>query len=756
MFKRSLFSLLFILSIVLTACRAETPAAPTAEAAPTVETIAKSEPDFPVKIAVFGPFTGPAASIGQEQLNWARLAVEDFNAAAGWQVELVETDTELDAAKAVTAAEGVIADEDVYGAVGPAGSQEVEATAPMFKEARLVHVSPSATRPSLTQGGFDTFFRVVPTDAVQGPTDGNFIANTLKAKKVFLIDDQTSYSTGLADEVEKAVTSAGGEIVTRESVTQDDTDFSALVTRIKATGAEVVFFGGQIASQGALLGRQLKEQQARTILFGGDGFYSADDFITGAEGATEGAYVSAFAPDIHNLPSAADIVTRYTEKYGDFGTFGPPTYAATMVVLEAMQRAFEANGALAREAVRDEVAKTNQSLSVLGGPLAFDANGDVQDAQFYIFQVANDAFTLITDTTEAMLPPTPAVEKVTIAIMGPFTGPAASIGVEQLNFARLAVKHFEAATGIDVELLEEDTQLDAAIAVTVAERVIADGDVLAVVGPSGSQEVESSASLFEEAGLTRVSPSATRPSLTQQSWQTFFRTVPNDDIQGPTDANFIKDVLGATNVFIIDDQSSYSTSLSDIVQGLLTDAGVTVDRDSVAQEDTDFSALVTRINSTGATVVFFPGQIASQGALLAQQMVEQGVEATLVGGDGFASPDLINDATEGAYVSLFAPDVKTIPTAQFVVDDYTQEFGDFASSFGPPSYVATLVVLEAIQRAAEAGALTREGVLVEVAQTNMPITVLGGPFAFDENGDVAGAQFYMYQIKDGQFVTYVP
>src|SRR3954447_16641511 len=98
-------------------------------------------PTVPVKIGILGPFTGPAASIGTEQLNWAKLAVEDFNKATGWNVELVQGDTELDAAKAVTVAASLIADADIYGVVGPAGSQEVEATGPAFKTARLVQVA---------------------------------------------------------------------------------------------------------------------------------------------------------------------------------------------------------------------------------------------------------------------------------------------------------------------------------------------------------------------------------------------------------------------------------------------------------------------------------------------------------------------------------------------------------------------------------------------------------------------------------------
>src|SRR5690606_36365283 len=194
---------------------------------------------------------------------------------------LVEGDTELDPAKAVTVAEALIADPDIYGVVGPAGSQEAEAIQPMFSDARLVHVSSSATRQSLSTTGFDTFFRVVPTDADQGPTDGGFLYNVLGVTSLFVIDDQTSYSVGLADEASAAFEALGGTIAGRELVTQDDADFSALVTRIGGSGAQAIFFPGQIASQGALLARQLQEQGVDVILFGADGFQSVDDFIVG-------------------------------------------------------------------------------------------------------------------------------------------------------------------------------------------------------------------------------------------------------------------------------------------------------------------------------------------------------------------------------------------------------------------------------------------------------------------------------------------
>jgi branched-chain amino acid transport system substrate-binding protein len=352
-------------------------------------------PDVPVKLGVLSPITGPAASLGQEILNWQILAVEDFNERYGWEVEIVEGDTEIDPAVGVVAAEAVIADGDVYGATGPAGSQVVAATLDMFNEAGMAHISASATDPSLTaDGGNGTFFRVVPSDDFQGPTIGSYLAENLGATALFIIDDQSTYSVGLSDIAGEVFEEAGGEIVGRESVTQDDIDFSALVTSIDSSGADAVFFPGQIASQGATLAQQLLEQGVDVILMGADGWQSQEDFIDAAAGATEGAYSTSFAPDVHELEAAADQVARYTEEYGDFTSFGPPAYAAATVVLEAMYRTYEADGELSREAVAAEVANTDMEDTILGIPISFADNGDLEGGSFFIFVVEDGAFVL--------------------------------------------------------------------------------------------------------------------------------------------------------------------------------------------------------------------------------------------------------------------------------------------------------------------------------------------------------------------------
>lgn len=357
-------------------------------------------PEGPVRIAHVGPLTGDAASIGQEILQWSRLAVDDFNAETGWSVELVEVDTELDPAVAVTNVEGILTDATVYGAVGPASSSVVAAVAPSFVEAGLVHISSAATNPDLTNpelNDFPTFFRVVPTDAVQGPTDADYLWFDLGVQNLVVIDDQTSYSVGLADAAEATFVENGGTIVFRESISQDDTDFSALVTRIAGTDAEAIFFPGQIASQGALLAQQLLEQGVDIIFFGADGFNNQADFIDDAAGATEGAYVSVFAPDIRGIEEefVQDTIDRYVDDYDDeFSSFGPPSYVATQAVLHGMLADFEADGELSREGTLEGVANLELEATILGTPLSFDENGDVLGASFFIFQVEDGAFVL--------------------------------------------------------------------------------------------------------------------------------------------------------------------------------------------------------------------------------------------------------------------------------------------------------------------------------------------------------------------------
>jgi branched-chain amino acid transport system substrate-binding protein len=332
------------------------------------------------KIAVMGPFTGDAASIGQEQLNFTKFAVEEFNKENGSNYTLEEMDTQLDPAQASTAAQKVVSDDSILGVVGPAGSQEIEAVGPVFSRENITFISPSATRTDLTTSGkYPTFFRDVPNDDAQGPTDAEFATGTLGGKNMWVIDDQSSYSTGLADSFMKSAQDAGAK-VQRESISQKQTDFSSLVSRVK--DADVIFLPWQLGTQAQTFGQQLAEQNSKAVILGSDGLFTEDFSI-------KGSYVSSFAPDVKSVDSSAELVKGYEAEYGKFSsTFGPPAYAATNALLTAINQACtDSGGTPARDSIADAMHNVDISQTILGGPLRFDENGDPEGAKFYLFKV---------------------------------------------------------------------------------------------------------------------------------------------------------------------------------------------------------------------------------------------------------------------------------------------------------------------------------------------------------------------------------
>lgn len=340
------------------------------------------------KIGFLGPFTGDAASIGQEQLNWGKLGIENFNKDNGTSFSLVETDTKLDPAQATTGAQALISDSEVVAILGPAGSQEVEAIGSLITEAKIVSVSPSATRTSLTDGNLPTFARVVPNDDAQGPTVANFAATTVGAKKVLIIDDQTSYSTGLADSATAAMQTAGIE-VSRESVKQNDSDFSTIITGM-GDDVTAVFLPWQIAANAQQFGVQLAEQNKTAVIIGSDGVYSPSDFTT------EGAYVTSFAPDVRGIESAKPIVDQYVAAHDDsFGTFGPPVYVAAQLIASGIAATCADGKPGDREAVTAAVKSATLADTVLGGPMALDEKGDPVDAHFYLSQIKDGKYVTV-------------------------------------------------------------------------------------------------------------------------------------------------------------------------------------------------------------------------------------------------------------------------------------------------------------------------------------------------------------------------
>jgi branched-chain amino acid transport system substrate-binding protein len=241
-------------------------------------------------IAFFGALTGSAANLGINIRNGAKLAVDQYNQAnANCKVELKNFDSEGSEDKAPAIATQVINDESVIGVVGPAFSGETDATGDAFSEAGLPTITASATRPSLADQGWKTFHRILGNDASQGPSAGNYIKNTLKGQKVFIIQDGSAYGQGLADEVEKIAGAAGG----KDQVAADgqQTDFSASVTKVKSSGADVVFYGGYYQNAGLLV-KQLREGGVTAKFVAGDGVKDEGFVKAAGNAAAEGAILT--------------------------------------------------------------------------------------------------------------------------------------------------------------------------------------------------------------------------------------------------------------------------------------------------------------------------------------------------------------------------------------------------------------------------------------------------------------------------------
>ena len=330
-----------------------------------------------------------------------------------------------------------------------------------------------------------------------------------------------------------------------------------------------------------------------------------------------------------------------------------------------------------------------------------------------------------------------------IGFLGPLTGPVAFLGAEQGNWAKYSLERFNAANGTHFTLKQGDTQLNPKLALTVGTKFAADKSLLVTVGPAGSQEVIAVGPLFKRKTMPYISASATNATLTQGKYPTFSRVVGSDTAQGRSDALFMVKKLHAKKVVIIDDQEAYSTGLAAAATAVLKANGVKVQRESVNQKVTDFSSLVTKVPSD-ANVVFLPWQVAANGQLFAEQMLEQGKTAKVFGSDGLDSGDF---TAKGAYVSSFARDIHGLPGTAAIIAGYNKKYGKKWSTFGPPSYMSVQVAATAYKAACADGSASRAELMKNIRAVKIPKSILGITISFDKHGDVPAAKFYVSQIQ---------
>ncbi len=287
-----------------------------------------------LKIGVAGPLTGPNAAFGAQLKNGAEQAAADINAKGGingQKIELSFGDDVSDPRQGVSVANKFVGDK-VQFVLGHFNSGVTMPASEVYAENGLMMVTPSATNPKITERNLWNVFRTCGRDDQQGEVAAKYIADKFKGKKIAIVHDKTTYGQGLADETKKGLTKAGIKEVLYEGVNIGEKDFSALVSKIKASGAELVYWGG-LHTEGGLLVRQMRDQGVKAPLMGGDGIAS-DEFAAIAGPGAEGTLMT-FAPDPRKRPEAKAVVAKFEAKKFNPEAYTLYTYAALEVVAQA-------------------------------------------------------------------------------------------------------------------------------------------------------------------------------------------------------------------------------------------------------------------------------------------------------------------------------------------------------------------------------------------------------------------------------------
>jgi branched-chain amino acid transport system substrate-binding protein len=330
-----------------------------------------------------------------------------------------------------------------------------------------------------------------------------------------------------------------------------------------------------------------------------------------------------------------------------------------------------------------------------------------------------------------------------IAFFGALTGSSAALGINENNGVKLAVdKYNKENANCKVELVSLDSQGSPDQAPGLAQKAIDDTKILGVVGPAYSGESEAAGPLFNEAGLVSITASATRPSLADQKWKTFFRAVGNDFSQGPAAGNYMKNVLKADKVYVIDDQSAYGAGLADEVKKVLGPAVVGSDKVQGEGKQTEFSGVVTKVKAANVKAIFYGGYYQEAG-LIRKQLTAAGVTAPLVAGDGVNDGAYITSAGQAAAEGtiLTCPCQPAAEARGTFVQEYKALTGSEPGTYSDTAYDAANILLAGIK----AGKSTREGLLEFVKGYSGE--GVAASYKFTENGELDPAQVKVWAFK---------
>ncbi|MBS1130588.1 MAG: amino acid/amide transporter substrate-binding protein family [Proteobacteria bacterium] len=375
--KLSVVALSVAAAFALSACGQKEEPKAAAPAAPA------GKPEVVVKLGHVAPMTGPQAHLGKDNENGAVLAIEELNAkgleigGAKVKFQLLAEDDAADPKQGAIVAQKLV-DAKVNGVIGHLNSGTTIPASKLYSDAGIPQISGSATNPKYTQQGFKTAFRVMANDVQQGRALGEFAAKQ-GVKTVAVVDDRTAYGQGLADEFKKAAEASGLKVVATEYTNDKATDFKAILTKIKSTKAELVFYGGMDA-QGGPMAKQMKELGIKAKFLGGDGVCTPEFMKLGGE-ATEGNFCSLPGQPLEKLAKGPEFREKFTKKFNaEIQLYAPYVYDAVMVMADSMKRADSV------DPVKYLPAIGQTKYDGVTALIEFDPQGDLKGGAISIYQ----------------------------------------------------------------------------------------------------------------------------------------------------------------------------------------------------------------------------------------------------------------------------------------------------------------------------------------------------------------------------------
>jgi branched-chain amino acid transport system substrate-binding protein len=333
-----------------------------------------------IKIGVAGPLTGPNAAYGQQYLAGVQAAADKINATGGILGEklvVISGDDASDPKQGVAVANHFVGD-GIRFVVGHYNSGVTIPSSEVYAENSIVFVTPTATNPMVTDRGLWNAFRACGRDDQQGSIAGKFVLDKFSNKRVAIVDDKSTAGKGLADEMRKAFAAGGGKPVLVEEINPGEKDYSALVSKIKASRADLLYYGGQHTEAGLIV-RQMRDQGVSTVLMGGDGISNSEFASIGGPGA-EGTLMTSF-PDPATHPEAKDVVADLAARKVAQEAVTLYAYAATQIIASAISKV----GKTDTKAVADYL-HSGASVPTVLGPISYDKKGDIEQPGFVAFE----------------------------------------------------------------------------------------------------------------------------------------------------------------------------------------------------------------------------------------------------------------------------------------------------------------------------------------------------------------------------------